>query len=294
MKKYICIDIGGTSIKYGVLNEERIFIDSNEIPTEAHNGGCSILNKVKEIIKKYINEYRIYGICISTAGMVDADKGEIIYASPIIPNYTGMQIKKIIEETFSIPCEVENDVNCACIAEHFYGAAKKSSITLCLTIGTGIGGGIIINDEILRGFSGSACEVGYMNMFDSTFQELGASSILVKRVAEIKKCSVNHINGKIIFEKAKEGDKDCIQAIDELADILGRGIANICYVINPEVVVLGGGIMAQKEYLYDKIRLSMDKYLIPAIGNKTKLEFAIHGNSAGMIGAYYNFIKRQK
>ncbi|MFU0824571.1 MAG: hypothetical protein ACFWTK_06080 [Clostridium sp.] len=92
----------------------------------------------------------------------------------------------------------------------------------------------------------------------------------------------------------KKGDKDCIQAIDEMVDVLGRGIANLCYIINPEVVVLGGGIMVQKDYLYDKIRLSLDKYLIEFIGSKTRLEFAKNGNKAGMLGAYYNFIKKHK
>lgn len=222
------------------------------------------------------------------------EKGEIIHASDLIPNYTGTQIKKTLEDIFSIPCEVENDVNCAGLAEYFSGSAKGSSISLCLTIGTGIGGSIIINDKVFHGFSGSACEVGYMNMFKSKFEDLGATSILVKKVAKLKNCSENHIDGKLIFEMAKNNDEDCIKAIDEMVDILGMGIANICYVINPEVVVLGGGIMAQKDYLYDKIRLSLDKYLIPTISSKTKLEFAKNQNKAGMLGAYYNFISIHK
>ena len=90
-----------------------------------------------------------------------------------------------------------------------------------------------------------------MNMMGSTFQDLGASSILVKKVAAMKNIDIKDINGKYIFEKAKLGDEDCIKAIDEMVEVLGEGIANICYLINPDVVVLGGGIMAQKEYLYD-------------------------------------------
>lgn len=294
MKNYICIDIGGTSIKYGVINEELDFLVKSEMDTEAYKGGPNILNKIIEIVNKYKNNYKIEGICISTAGMVDCDKGEIIYASSLIPNYTGTKIKLTIEDEFNIPCEVENDVNCAALAEHFAGGAKGSNISLCLTIGTGIGGAIIINNEVYHGAFGSGGEVGYMNMMGSTFQELGASSILVKKVAIMKNISEKDINGKYIFDKAKEGDKDCIKAIDELIEVLGQGIANICYIINPEVVVLGGGIMAQKEYLYDKIRASIDKNLIPFIRNKTRLEFAINQNNAGMIGAYFSFKNMQK
>lgn len=294
MKFYVSIDIGGTSIKHGILDENIKFITSGEIATEAQKGGKNILEKVINIVSEYKKEYTLSGICISTAGMVDCEKGEIIHASDLIPNYTGTQIKKTLEDIFSIPCEVENDVNCAGLAEYFSGSAKGTSISLCLTIGTGIGGSIIINDRVFHGFSGSACEVGYMNMFKSKFEDLGATSILVKKVAKLKNCSENHIDGKLIFEMAKNNDEDCIKAIDEMVDILGMGIANICYVINPEVVVLGGGIMAQKDYLYDKIRLCLDKYLIPTISSKTKLEFAKNQNKAGMLGAYYNFISIHK
>lgn len=294
MKFYVSIDIGGTSIKHGILDKNIKFITSGEVATEAQKGGKNILEKVINIVSEYKKEYTLSGICISTAGMVDCEKGEIIHASDLIPNYTGTQIKKTLEDIFSIPCEVENDVNCAGLAEYFSGSAKGSSISLCLTIGTGIGGSIIINDKVFHGFSGSACEVGYMNMFKGKFEDLGATSILVKKVAKLKNCSENHIDGKLIFEMAKNNDEDCIKAIDEMVDILGMGIANICYVINPEVVVLGGGIMAQKDYLYDKIRLSLDKYLIPTISSKTKLEFAKNQNKAGMLGAYYNFISIHK
>ena len=217
-----------------------------------------------------------------------------IYSSSLIPNYTGTKIKETLEKEFNIPCEVENDVNCAALAEHFVGGAKGSKVSLCLTIGTGIGSAIIINDEVYHGAFGSAGEVGYMNMMGSTFQDLGASSILVKKVAAMKNIDIKDINGKYIFEKAKLGDEDCIKAIDEMVEVLGEGIANICYLINPDVVVLGGGIMAQKEYLYDKIRNSLDKNLIPFIAEKTKLKFAVHKNNAGMLGAYFNYKNMQK
>ncbi|MFR1811301.1 MAG: ROK family protein [Terrisporobacter sp.] len=294
MKKYACIDVGGTSIKYGILKEDLTFEERCEMDTHAKKGGANILNKVINIVKNFKEKYKLEGICISTAGMVDCQRGEIIHSSSLIPNYTGTKIKETLEKEFNIPCEVENDVNCAALAEHFVGGAKGSKVSLCLTIGTGIGSAIIINDEVYHGAFGSAGEVGYMNMMGSTFQDLGASSILVKKVAAMKNIDIKDINGKYIFEKAKLGDEDCIKAIDEMVEVLGEGIANICYIINPDVVVLGGGIMAQKEYLYDKIRNSLDKNLIPFIAEKTKLKFAVHKNNAGMLGAYFNYKNMQK
>lgn len=293
MKEYICIDIGGTSIKYGMVREDGSFLTTGEMPTEAiQYGGPGIMEKAKKIVETYQAEYRPEGICVSTAGMVDCENGKITYASPLIPDYTGTEIKKTLEELYGIPCEVENDVNCAGLAEHFAGAARGSRISVCLTIGTGIGGAILIDGKVFHGFSGSGCEVGYMHLPGGEFQDLGASSILVKKVASYKNTDPEEINGKYVFEQAKQGDEDCIRAIREMCEVLGMGIANICYVVNPEVVVLGGGIMAQKEYLKDLLRDSLDKYLLPSVAQHTRLEFAQNQNQAGMLGSYYNFRSR--
>ena len=276
MKQYICIDIGGTSIKHGVIGEDAVFLTVGEMPTEAMKyGGPGILEKAKKITAEYLKDYPAEGICISTAGMVDCEQGKITYAAPLIPNYTG--------------CEVENDVNCAGLAEAMAGAARGSKISVCLTVGTGIGGAVIIDGQVFHGFSGSACEVGYMHLPGGAFQDMGASSILVKKVAAYKQIEPETINGKYVFQQAKQGDADCITAIREMADVLGMGIANICYVLNPEVVVLGGGIMAQKEYLGDMIRESLDKYLVKSVADKTRLAFAENQNHAGMLGAFYHF-----
>lgn len=290
MKQYICIDIGGTSIKYGVIQEDLAFVSRGEIPTEAQKyGGPGIVKKICKITEDFLKDFSPLGVCISTAGMVDCQTGTISYASALIPQYTGTKLKNIIEERFGIPCEVENDVNCAGLAESYAGAAKGCSISLCLTVGTGIGGSIIIDGKVFHGFSGSGAEVGYMHLPGGQFQDLGASSILVKKVAELKQVDPDSINGKLVFERAKAGDPDCLKAIEEMTDILGMGIANICYVLNPEIVVLGGGIMAQKDFLYHRIRKAMDRYLIPSVSEKTQLAFAQNQNQAGMLGAYFHF-----
>lgn len=293
MKKYISIDIGGTAIKYGLMNENGEILTSSEMKTEAYKGGPAILEKVIGIVENGRRDAKISGVCISTAGMVDIEKGEIFYSAPLIPNYIGTKFKATIEEKFHIPCEVENDVNCAGLAEYISGASKDSKIALMLTIGTGIGGCAILDGKVFRGFSGSACEVGYMHMYGSDFQTLGAASILTRKVAEWKNELETDWNGKRIFEEAKREDELCMRAIDEMVDVLGQGISNICYVLNPEVVVLGGGIMAQEAYLREKLERALDKWLVPAIRSKTRLEFAKHRNNAGMIGAFYHFRQMQ-
>lgn len=294
MAKYCCIDVGGTSIKYGVyIEEKKEFAYANEIPTEAMTyGGSGIMDKMKSIIREAKTNMEINGVCVSTAGMVDCKKGEITYAAPLIPNYTGTKIKQQLEDEFQIPCEVENDVNCAALAEYFEGAGKDSHSCLCLTIGTGIGGAFVFNGEIFHGFSGSGCEVGYMNFGKGQFQDLASTKVLVEQVSKRKGVKHEELNGKVIFEQAKNGELICNEEIDQMCDVLGMGIANICYVLNPQVVILGGGIMAQKEFLYPKIEASLKKYLLPTVEQCTKLAFAQNGNHAGMLGAYYHFKNR--
>lgn len=289
MKKYISIDIGGTAIKHSVIEEDGKIIYTNQIDTEAKKGGRVILDKAKDIIKSYVSDYKIDGVCVSTAGMVDPKEGKIIYASSLIPNYTGVEIKKEIEKEFNIPCEVENDVNCAALGEYWLGAAKNSHSCACLTIGTGIGGCIIIGGKVIHGFSNSAGEVGYMKINGSTFQELAATSKLVEKVARRKKINKEELNGKIIFNLAREGDIDCIEEIDNLVDTLALGISYIVYLINPEVVVLGGGIMAQREYLEERINTALKDKLIDKVYKSVKIKFAQNQNNAGMLGALYNF-----
>ena len=295
MKQYICIDIGGTSIKYGVIQEDGVFLTTGEMPTEAQQyGGPGIMEKAIRIIETYKTEYHPEGICISTAGMVDCEKGKITYASPLIPDYTGTEIKAELEKCYGIPCEVENDVNCAGLAEYRAGAAAGSKAAVMLTIGTGIGGCILLNGEVFHGFSNSACEVGYMHMDDSDFQTLGAASILTKKVAAWKEEPTENWSGYHIFEEAKKGDEICNRAIDEMVDVLGKGIANICYVVNPEVVVLGGGILAQEAFLKDKIEKAVEKYLVSSMWEHTRIAFAKNQNNAGMLGAFYHFQGRHQ
>lgn len=292
MNPYVVIDIGGTSIKYGLADAEGQLIETHEMPTEAQKGGHHILKTTKEIVARYLKKHALAGVAISSAGMVDPDKGEIFYAGPQIPNYAGTQFKKEIEEAFQLPCEIENDVNCAGLAEVTTGHAKGSNNAVCLTIGTGIGGCLLLDGQVFHGFSNSACEVGYLHLPDGAFQDLASTTALVEYVAACHGDPSDQWNGRRIFKQATEGDKICMAGIDRMVAYLGKGLANIAYVVNPEVIVLGGGIMAQEAILKPKIYQALCAELVPSLADKIRLEFAHHQNAAGMLGAYYHF--RQK
>ena len=300
MMYYICIDIGGTSIKYGVLSEKgEIFIDGT-VSTKVTEKENFILSDVKKLVRNILDEYRNYeikGICVSTAGVVNPEKGEIAYAGPTIPKYTGTKIKEELEKEFSISCEVENDVNCAGLGEYWKGAGKGSKSMVCLTIGTGIGGSVILDGKLLNGIGYTAGEIGYMDVNGSYIQNIASSKYLVEKVQkekEEKEGITDAITGVDIFELAKKGDEICIAGINEIISNLAVGVRNIIYLLNPEVIVIGGGITAQKEYLEEKIRKEVNDGMISDMFRKTRIELAQQGNQAGLLGALYNFLNKNK
>ena len=300
MMYYICIDIGGTSIKYGVLSDEgEIFIDGT-VSTKVTEKENFILLDVKKLVRNILDEYRNYeikGICVSTAGVVNPEKGEIAYAGPTIPKYTGTKIKEELEKEFSISCEVENDVNCAGLGEYWKGAGKGSKSMVCLTIGTGIGGSVILDGKLLNGIGYTAGEIGYMDVNGSYIQNIASSKYLVEKVQkkkEEKEGITDAITGVDIFELAKKGDEICIAGINEIISNLAVGVRNIIYLLNPEVIVIGGGITAQKEYLEEKIRKEVNDGMISDMFRKTRIELAQQGNQAGLLGALYNFLNKNK
>ena len=297
---YICVDIGGTSIKYGVLSEKgEIFIDGT-ISTKVTEKENFILSDVKKLVRNILDEYRNYeikGICVSTAGVVNPEKGEIAYAGPTIPKYTGTKIKEELEKEFSISCEVENDVNCAGLGEYWRGAGKGSKSMVCLTIGTGIGGSVILDGKLLNGIGYTAGEIGYMDVNGNYIQNIASSKYLVEKVQKEKverEGITDTITGVDIFELAKRGDEICIAGINEIISNLAVGVRNIIYLLNPEVIVIGGGITAQKEYLEEKIRKEVNDGMISDMFRKTRIELAQQGNQAGLLGALYNFLNKNK
>lgn len=299
MNKNLCIliDIGGTAIKFGVSDFDGNFIEKDQRPTEAKEfGGPGIVSKVIEICKNYITKYdnNILGVAVSTAGMVNPETCEIIYAlEDAIPQYTGVNYKKIIKENFNLPCFVENDVNCAALGEKWLGAGNGASSVFCMTIGTSIGGAMIVNDKLVSGASNSAGEVAYMIVPGGILHNLASTTYLVNLYAKKANLDVKNVNGVLIFNNAEKGEQLAIDAIDDLIEHLTDGITNVVSCQNPEVIILGGGIMARSTYLKPRIEAKLKQKLRPLIFEKTKITFASRQNDAGMLGALYNFNQRK-
>lgn len=288
MKKFICLDIGGTYIKYGVLTEDMKFLTKGKVSTKKEN--TNILENISSIIKNCKRDHSISGIAISSAGIVDSDKGKIISAT-LIDGYSGLELKKELEYEFDLKCEVENDVNCVGIAENYLGEAKDAKSCVCITVGTGIGGCVLIDNNVINGFTNSAGELGYMYVNNNRFSQVATASSLVKNVSRLK---AKEMTGEEIFQLAKDGDSLCIIEIDKILENLATGIANIIYILNPEVIVLGGGIMEQEMYIKERLNYFLKEKVVRDIFNNTTIKFAKNQNDSGILGALINFLQKNK
>lgn len=291
-----CVDIGGTIIKYGVAESSGRLLEQEKLDNPvAESGSGRMLSLIISRINDLKARYNLKGIAVATAGMVNADSGDITFAAGnTFPGYTGTRVRDILTEKCGLPCTVENDVNCAVMGEWWLGAGKGASPLVCITVGTGIGGAVMIDGKLLRGINGCAGEIGLMHIGSSTLEALAATSTLVREAAEKSGLHKEDVDGEMVFAMAQAGNKLMQQLIQQQINYLADGIANICCLINPEVIVLGGGIMAQRQYLRPLIDEAVSRRVLMVQREKMRIEFARLGDTAGMIGAVYNFIQRNK
>lgn len=286
-------DIGGTLIKYALLVQDGVapqFHHKGEMPTDAkRQGGPGIVQAVLDKAAELGRLETLDGVAISTAGTVNSATGEITGANENIPRYAGINWKQAVYERFRLPCAVENDVNAAVLGEYAYGAARGSASVLCVTVGTGVGGALILRGELLHGAGGAAGEVGYMRLPGGSFEELASTSALVARVRARFTGNDAPGNGREIFAQAREGNAVCREEIKRTCDFLAQGLANCCCLVNPECIVLGGGIMSQGDLLRPWLEEYLQRYLPASLSVGTRLAFAQLGNDAGMMGAAYLF-----
>lgn len=291
--RILTFDIGGTNIKYGLCNEKFELSDLHTIPTEASKGGQYIIEKVIDIIETYTDIDRV---AISTAGQVDSENGIVVYATGNIPYYTGMMVKKTIENKTGITTYVENDVNAAALGEAKFGAGVGKSDFICLTYGTGIGGAIYLNNSLYKGSASSAAEFGHMITHAAgiectcggkgCYERYASTRALIEAVNAV---SDEPLNAFTIFEKKNMNNPKIRAIVDNWIDEMIIGLINLVYIFNPPLVILGGGIM-NEDYVIDLIDRKIYKQLMENFANVNIVRSKL-GNTAGMMGVAYEASK---
>lgn len=296
MDKYICLDIGGTAIKYGLADSRGRLFNKDSLPNViAKDGVDTFLDQVLGLIVSYQKYFKIQGAAISMAGMINPQTGEVLHAAPHFPGLTGTNLVQLVSRKLQLPCRVENDVNSAALGEYWLGNGRGAKSLFCITIGTGIGGAFVLDGKLCPGNSFTAGEVGQAKLGGRNHWEDAASvTALVQKAARLKGVDPETLNGKILCEMVRHGDKPLHRLLRETVHQWATGIAAICYMMNPQRVILGGGIMAQQDLLEPMLQDSLKKELLPVVLDKTTVAFAGLGNDAGLIGALYNFLAREK
>ncbi len=310
-KKLIGVDLGGTTIKFAILTAEGEIQQKWSLRTNILDEGSHIVPDIIESINHHIDLYKMsrdqfIGIGMGTPGTVDRDNGTVIGAYNL--NWKTLQpVKEQIEAGTGLKFAIDNDANCAGLGERWKGAGNDGDDVAFITLGTGVGGGLIANRQLLHGIGGAAGEVGHIIVQPNGYQctcgnhgclEQYASATGVVHLAQdlaeeyegtsrLKKMidDGDEITSKIVFDLAKERDYLANKVVDKVCYYLGLACANISNTLNPEFVVIGGGVSAAGDFLLKRVQRNFNEFAFATVRTSTQLKLAELGNDAGIIGA---------
>ncbi len=305
MKNYVFgVDIGGTTVKLGFFKSEGELLDKWEIPTRKDEGGRFILPDVAASLEAKLNEKGVskddvVGVGIGVPGPVK-DDGTVLRCVNL--GWGVFNVEEEFEELFGLPVKVGNDANMASLGEMWQGGGKGFSSIVMVTLGTGVGGGIIINGKMLSGTNGAGGEIGHIcvNVDETEVCGCGKKGCLeqytsatgITRMAEralnntdraSKLRSVQYISAKEIFDAAKEGDDLAIELVEDHGRTLGKALATVACVCDPEAFVIGGGVSKAGEILITTTTKYYQQYVFHACRD-TRFVLATLGNDAGIYG----------
>ncbi len=299
------VDIGGTTVKMGLFDQGGNMLDKWEIPTVKDNGGERILPDVAASIQEKIREKGIEisdiaGIGVGAPGAVD-DEGTMV-GGAVNLGWGVFNIPETMKKYLDVPVKAANDANVAALGEMWQGGGKGYSNLVAVTLGTGVGGGIIINGKILTGASGAGGEIGHIHLEDQETEACGCKNkgcleqyasatgivrLAKRRLAKDGAPSVlreGEITAKAVFDAVKAGDAVAVQIAEQFGEYLGKGLAAVAAVVNPEVFVIGGGVSKAGETLLKYVEGPFHKYVFAPCG-KAEFKLAALGNDAGIFGA---------
>lgn len=284
--QYACIDIGGTAIKYAMLTEAGQILTQGQVLTRVEaDGSGDIPRKIAAIVGDLQKECgKAAGVAVCSPGLIDADTGEVVFAGPNFPGYSGMNLREAIEELTALPCTVENDVNAAGLGESWLGAGKGANSAFCIFVGTGIGGALVLDGHLVHGAAAAAGEIGFLPMAGGSLEQLASMSALLQELGAS--------TGEEIFQRVAAGEVKARAALEEMTRRIACGLASICCIVNPEVLIMGGAVMAQREFFAPRLNQHLTELLPPALLKNTRIAFAELGTAAGFTGALKHFLQK--
>jgi glucokinase len=308
MSYTIGIDVGGTKVLGGVVDGEGKVLKTARRETP-HEGGSALTQTIADVALELATDYDIAGVGLSAAGFVSSDRKTML-ATPNIAGWNGVHLESELRARINLPVVLENDANAAAWGESRFGAGIGRENMLMITVGTGIGGGIIVNGGLLRGAFGIAAEIGHLRVFPEghlcgcgargCFEQYASGNALLRHAREAIAASpdlargllsrgdgtLEGLTGRAITDAARDGDQVALAAFNTTAQWLGAGIASLSVILDPECVVIGGGVIDAGEILLAPTRAALERYM-PFAGKHPSPEIiaATLGNEAGLVGA---------
>ena len=304
MKYVFGIDLGGTTVKLGLFTVEGELLDKWEIVTRPENGGEHILPDIAAALQAKLEEKkialdRVAGAGLGVPGAVLEDR----YVKPCVNlNGWGGDVAGMLSEMCGFPVKAVNDANAAALGEMWQGGGKGFDNVVFVTLGTGVGGGIVVGGKLLSGVHGAGGEIGHIKMNPAETETCGcgkrgcleqyASATGIVRMAKklLEQCSdesalrgFENVTAKNVFDCAKDGDLLALEAVNLFGEMLGRALANVSCVCDPEVFVIGGGVSAAGQIILDVVQKNFKANAFPA-AEETRFELATLGNDAGICG----------
>ena len=303
----IGIDVGGTKVLGGVVDEFGSVLTSARRDTP-REGGTALTHTIADVAKELISKYPIDSVGVSAAGFVSSDRKTML-ATPNIAGWNGVDLDAQLTSLIGLPVVIENDANAAAWGEARFGAGRGKRHMLLLTVGTGIGGGIVVNGELYRGAFGIAAEIGHIRVVPEghlcgcgargCFEQYGSGNALMRHAREAIAASpdiarnllsrgdgtLEGLTGAAIADAARDGDAVALAAFNTTGQWLGAGIASLSVILDPECVVIGGGVIAAGDILLKPTREALERYM-PFAGKHPSPEIiaAELGNEAGLVG----------
>ena len=302
MQRYIGIDLGGTNIKGALVSETGKILKQRSVPTHAEAGAEAVTKTIAAMICALAEGESVSGVGMGCPGTVDDQEGTVVYACNL--GWVHYDVRTALRELTGYSVRLVNDANAAAMGEAWLGSAKGVQNVVMVTIGTGVGGGVIVNGDVVSGVVGAGGEIGHMCLNPAEEHTCGcgghghleqyssATGVVSNYLAECKKAGVEPIeltgpsDSKDVFQACREGDKLALAAADTMADYLGRALALIANVVDPEMFLIGGGASASVDVYLDAVREHFQRYALSA-SRETPIKVASLGNDAGIIGAAY-------
>ncbi|MDP2942070.1 MAG: ROK family protein [Candidatus Omnitrophota bacterium] len=302
---YLGIDIGGTNIRLGIVDGKGKVLIRYRIPTLKEQGKDKVITRLLRAIEFIIKKSArpVKGIGIGCPGPLDGKRG-IVLSPPNLPDWKGVPLKKIVEKRFRLPVILENDANLIGLGENWRGAGKNASSMVLLTLGTGIGSALILDKKLWSGSGGFASEFGHVSINlngprcgcgNRGCIEVYASATAVARrlkealkkgeTSRVFKSTKDNITADRIYLAAKKGDRLSRRIVDETGLYLGAAVANIVNALNPEMIVISGGMAKAGKSLLDKIKKTVKERALKESRRGLKIVVGRLGEDAGIIGA---------